>query len=62
MRLPFEVVPAGNSLQRKTDEIFEKVSNIFEIEENIFVVGYDDSEAYYNMIRRQVLTVCEGDI
>ena len=39
--LPFRAAPAGDMFQRKPDEIFENLPNVFGIAENILVVGYD---------------------
>ena len=40
-RLPFGVVPAGDLFQRKVDEIFKDLPNIFGITDDMLVVGYD---------------------
>ena len=39
--LPFGVALAGDLLQRKIDEIFKELPNVFGIADNILVVGYE---------------------
>ena len=39
--LPFGAVPAVNMFQRKSDEIFNDIPNLFGIADNILVIGYD---------------------
>ena len=40
-RLPFGAAPAGNIFQRKMDEIFKDLPNVFGIADDILVLGYD---------------------
>ena len=40
MRLLFRVNPAGDMFQQKIDEIFKDLSNIFDIADNILIMGY----------------------
>ena len=40
-RLPFGAVPAGDVFQRKIDEIFKDLPNVFGSADDILVVGYD---------------------
>ena len=40
-RLPLGAAPAGYMLQRKIDEIFKDLPNVFGISDDILVVGYD---------------------
>ena len=40
--MPFEAAPAGNMFQRKIDEIFKELSNVFGFADDILGVGYDD--------------------
>ena len=40
-RLPFGAASAGDMFQRKVDEIFKDLPNVFGIANSIFVVGYD---------------------
>ena len=54
--LPFGAVPVGNMFQHKIDEIFNNMPNVFGIEDDILVIGYDEdgtdyNEAVYNMLR-----------
>ena len=39
--LPFGAVPVDNMFQRKTDEKFNDIPNIFGIADNILVIGYN---------------------
>ena len=40
-RLPFGAVPTCHMFQHKIDEIFKDLSNVFDIVDDILVVGYD---------------------
>ena len=40
-RLLFGAAPAGDIFQRKIDEIFKELPNVFDIADDILVVGYD---------------------
>ena len=40
-KLPLEVVPAGDLFQRKFDEIFEDLKNVFGMVDEILIIGYD---------------------
>ena len=40
-RLPFGAAPAGDMFQRKIDEIFKDLPNVFGIADDILVVRYD---------------------
>ena len=39
-RLPFRVVPEGDMFQRKIDDIFKDLPNVFGTAEDILIVGY----------------------
>ena len=41
-RLPFGAAPAGNMFQRKFDEIFKDMPNVFNIKYDILVAGCED--------------------
>ena len=54
--LPFGAVPAGNMFQCKIDKIFNDMPNVFEIADDILVIGYnkdgaDHDKAVYNVQR-----------
>ena len=56
-QLPFGAAPAGNMFQRKIDDIFNDMPNVFGIADDILVIGYDKDgadhdEAVYNVLRR----------
>ena len=40
-QLPFGTAPAGDMFQRKNDEIFKELSNVFSTADDILVVGYE---------------------
>ena len=53
--LLFGAVPAGNMFQRKINKIFNDIPNIFEIADDILVIGYDKDgadhdKAVYNVL------------
>ena len=55
--LPFREVPVGNMFQHKIDEIFNDMSNVFGIADDILVIGYDKNredhgEAVYSVLRQ----------
>ena len=55
--LPFRAVPAGNMFQCKIDDIFNNMSNVFGIADDILVIGYnkdgtDHNEAVYKVLRQ----------
>ena len=47
VRLPIRISITGNMFQRKIDEAFRELLNIFQTAD-ILVVVYDDSETCYN--------------
>ena len=51
-RLPFRSTPAGDMLQRKIEEIFRGILNVFGVVENNLVVGYNDDGAYDEKTKR----------
>ena len=55
--LPFEAAQPGNMFQRKIDEIFNDIPNVFGIADNILVIQYnkdgaDHNKAVYNVLGR----------
>ena len=42
-------------LQKKVDEIFEDLPNVFGIADDILIVGYDDYSRDYDRSLRQVM-------
>ena len=41
IRLPFGAALAGNMLQRKIDELFSDIPNVFGIADDILITGFD---------------------
>ena len=58
-QLPFEAAPAGNTYQRKIDEIFNDMPNIFGITNDILVVSYHDDGRDHNNTVQKVLQTCK---
>ena len=56
--LPFGAVPVGNMFQRKFDEIFNDIPNIFGTADNILVIGYDKDGADHDKAVYNVLSQC----
>ena len=55
--LPFAAVPMSDVFQRKIDEIFNDIPNVFGIADDILVIGYnkdraDHDEAVYSVLRQ----------
>ena len=40
--LPFGVLPAGDMFQRKIDELFQGLPNVFGIDDDIFIAGFNE--------------------
>ena len=58
--LPFGAVPAGNMFQRKIDEIFNYMPNVFGISDDILVAGYDDDDRDHDKTVQKVLQRCRN--
>ena len=57
-RLPFGAAPTEDMFQRKIEEIFKDLPNVFGIAEDILAVGYDiDGKDHYDTIQR-VVKIC----
>ena len=57
--LLFEAVLAGNMFQRKIDEIFNDIPNVFGIADDILVIGYDRDGAVHDEAVYSVLEWCQ---
>ena len=57
--LPFGVMLVGNMFQRKIDEIFNDIPNIFGIADDILVIGYNKDRADHNKAVYSVLERCQ---
>ena len=57
-QLPFGAAPAGNMFQRKIDEIFNDMPNIFGITDDILVIGYEDDGRDHDNTVQNVLQRC----
>ena len=58
--LPFRVVPAGNMFQHKIDKIFNDMSNVFGIEDDILVIGCNKDGADHDKAVYSVAKVMSG--
>ena len=56
-KFPVGVALAGDMFQRKIDEIFKDLPNVFDITDDILVVGYDRDGKDYDTLQR-VLQRC----
>ena len=57
--LLFGTAPAGNMFQRKIDEIFNDIPNVFGIANDILVIGYDKDGADHDKAVYSVLEQCQ---
>ena len=57
--LPFGAMPVGNMFQCKIDKIFNDMSNLFGIADDILVIGYDENGADHHATVQKVLWQCE---
>ena len=57
--LPFRAAPAGDMFQRKIDEIFNDVPNVFGIEDNILVKGYEKDGVDHEVAVYSKLEQCQ---
>ena len=53
--------PAGDMFQRKIDEIFNDMPNVFGITDDILVVGYEDDGRDHDEAVQKVLQRCRKD-
>ena len=58
--LPFGAALVGNMFQRKINEIFNDISNVFGIADDILLIGYDKDEADHNKAVYNVLSQCQN--
>ena len=57
--LPFGAVLVGDMFQHKIDEIFNDIPNIFDIAEDILVIGYDKDRTDHGKTVYKVLRWCQ---
>ena len=57
--LPFGAALAGDMFQRKIDEIFNDIPNVFGITDDILVIGYDIDGADHDKAVYKVLSQCQ---
>ena len=50
--------PAGDMFQRKSDEIFTELPNVFGIADDILVVGYETDSKDHGETLQRVLQIC----
>ena len=48
----------GDVLQQKLDEIFKDLPNVFGIEDDILIVGYDADGRGYDKTLRHMMQIC----
>ena len=56
--LPFGAAPAGNRFQRKIDDIFKNIPNVFGIADDILVAGYEADGKDHDKTVGRVLQRC----
>ena len=56
--LPFGTTPAGDMFQRKIDEIFKDMPNVFGIADDILVAGYEADGRDHDKTVQRVLQRC----
>ena len=54
-RLSFGVTPASDIFQKKIEEIFKGLPNVFGIADNILIVGYDAEGRDHNTTLREMM-------
>ena len=54
-RLLFGVATAGDMFKRKINEIFRGLSNVFDIADDILILGYDADGRVHNRSLRQMM-------
>ena len=57
IRLPFRVALAGYMFQKKIDELFSGISNVFAIADDILIVGFDKQGKDHDKMLEKVLWV-----
>ena len=57
--LSFGAAPTGDMFQRKIDEIFKDLLNVFDIADDILVVGYEADGKDHDKILRRVVKMCK---
>ena len=60
--LPFWAIPVWDMLQKKIDERLKEQSNVFDIADDILVVGYDDDGTKHDRGIREVLRYVEKNL
>ena len=56
-RLPFGAAPTGSMLQYKIDEIFKNLHNVFDVPDDILVVGCDTNGKDHEEMLQQMLQI-----
>ena len=60
-RLPFGAALAGYMFQRKIDKLFNDISNVFGIANDILIAGFDANDRDHDASLKQVLQTCRQD-
>ena len=55
---PFPVAPTGDMFQRKIDKLFQGLSNVFGIADDILITGFDDIYRDHIVTLEKVLRIC----
>ena len=58
IQLPFGESPVGDIFQKKIDELFSGMSNVFHIADGIMIAGFDESCKEHDETLEKVLLVC----
>ena len=58
IRLLFRAAPAGDMLQKKKDEIFQSIPNVFGIAYDIIISGFDEQSKDHDETQEKVPWVC----
>ena len=60
VRLPSGAAAAGHMFQRKVNEIFKELSNVFSIAGDVLVVGYKDDSTDHDRMLQNVLGMVQN--
>ena len=55
--LPFAVASAGDTFKRKTGKISQGLLNIYDVADDILIVGYDDDDKDHVRTQRQMVQI-----
>ena len=58
IKLPFGVAPASDMFQKKIDELFSGIPNVFSIADEILISDFDEQGRDHDATLDKVLRVC----